>query len=163
VSARAITLTLSFPRSHSRSHSNSHTYLTHSHTVSSLNPLYPYQFTVMFDFEKLTVYKKAKIFNAGIRAFIKSTRLDHTTNDQLRRAAFSVVLNLAEGSGRFSKPDRRNFYIIARSSIFECIAILDVLKDEAMVEESMFNGFYNEGEELSKIIFTMIANLHQAK
>ena len=120
-------------------------------------------FTVMFDFEKLTVYKKAKIFNAGIRAFIKSTRLDHTTNDQLRRAAFSVVLNLAEGSGRFSKPDRRNFYIVARSSIFECIAILDVLKDESIVEESVFNSFYNQGEELSKIIFTMIANLQQAK
>jgi four helix bundle protein len=117
----------------------------------------------MFDFEKLNVYKKAKIFNAGIRAFIKVRRLDNTTNDQLRRAAFSVVLNLAEGSGRFSKPDRRNFYIIARSSIFECIAILDVLKDEAVLEESMFNGFYNQGEELSKIMFTMIANLQQVK
>jgi four helix bundle protein len=117
----------------------------------------------MFDFERLTVYKKAKIFNADIRAFIKARRLDTTTNDQLRRAAFSVVLNLAEGSGRFSKPDRRNFYIIARSSIFECIAILDVLRDEAMVEESVFNGFYNQGEELSKIIFTMIGNLQQVK
>lgn len=117
----------------------------------------------MFDFEKLTVYKKAKLFNADIRAFIKAARLDSTTNDQLRRAAFSVVLNLAEGSGRFSKPDRKNFYIIARSSIFECIAILDVLKDEGMVEEHIFNGYYNQGEELSKILFAMIANLQKAK
>jgi hypothetical protein len=36
----------------------------------------------MFDFEKLVVYKKAKIFNSGIRNFIKSTRLDSTTRDQ---------------------------------------------------------------------------------
>jgi hypothetical protein len=50
---------------------------------------------VMFDFEKLTVYRKSKIFNAGIRAFIKTTRLDNTTNDQLRRAAFSVVLKFS--------------------------------------------------------------------
>ena len=117
----------------------------------------------MFDFEKLTVYKKAKIFNADIRAFIKATRLDRTTNDQLRRAAFSVVLNLAEGTGRFSNPDRRNFYIIARSSIFECMAILDVLKDEGMIEEIIFKGYYNQGEELSRILFTMIANLQKAK
>jgi four helix bundle protein len=61
----------------------------------------------MFDFQKLVVYQKAKVFNAGIRALIRATRLDSTTNDQLRRAAFSVVLNLAEGSGRFSKPDRK--------------------------------------------------------
>ena len=113
----------------------------------------------MFDFEKLDVYKKAKMFNSGIREFIKNTRLDSATRDQLRRAAFSVVLNLAEGSGRFTNPDRRNFYIIARSSIFECIAILDILKDEAVIEENSFRGFYIQAEELSKILFTMIKNL----
>jgi four helix bundle protein len=113
----------------------------------------------MFDFEKLEVYKKAKLFNSGIREFIKNTRLDNTTKDQLRRASFSIVLNLAEGSGRFTHPDRRNFYIIARSSTFECVAILDVLKDESIIEENMFRGFYNQAEELSKIFFTMIKNL----
>ena len=104
----------------------------------------------MFDFEKLDVYKKAKAFNSGIRAFIKTTKLDPTTTDQLRRASFSIVLNLAEGSGRFTKPDRRNFFIIARSSVFECIAILDVLKDESILEEDIFIGFYGQGEELPK-------------
>jgi hypothetical protein len=33
----------------------------------------------MFDFEKLEVYKKAKIFNADIRKFIKAKKLDNTT------------------------------------------------------------------------------------
>ncbi len=57
----------------------------------------------MFEVEKLEVYKKAKIFNSGIREFIKETKLDNTTRDQIRRASFSIVLNLAEGSGGFSK------------------------------------------------------------
>ncbi len=107
----------------------------------------------MFEFKKLEVYKKAKIFNAGIRKFISETKLDNTTRDQLRRASFSIVLNLAEGSGRFSKPDRRNFFTISRSSIFECIAILDALRDESIVEEDKFLGFYSQGEELSKILY----------
>ena len=114
----------------------------------------------MFDFEKLEVYKKSKAFNSALREFIKNTRLDSTTRDQLRRASFSIVLNLAEGSGRFTRPDRRNFYIIARSSIFECVAILDVLKDESLIEENTFRRFYDQAEELSKILFTMIKNLH---
>jgi hypothetical protein len=53
----------------------------------------------MFDFEKLGVYKKAKLFNAGLREFIRITRLDSSTKDQIRRASFSVVLNVAEGPG----------------------------------------------------------------
>lgn len=113
----------------------------------------------MFDFEKLIVYKKAKNFNSEIRLFIKRTSLDRTTKDQLRRASFSIVLNLAEGSGRFTKPDRRNFFIIARSSLFECIAILDVLRDEKTIEAVEFDKFYSQGEELSKIMFAMIRNL----
>jgi hypothetical protein len=56
---------------------------------------------VMFYFEKLDVYQKAKAFNSGIRNFINNTTLDSVINNQLRRAAFCVVLNLAEGSGRF--------------------------------------------------------------
>lgn len=113
----------------------------------------------MFDFEKLEVYKKAKTFNAGIRQFLNDAKLDPSTNDQLRRASFSIVLNLAEGSGRFSKADRRNFFIIARSSIFECVAILDVIKDENTLEITKYNDFYQLAEELSKIIFAMIKNL----
>lgn len=117
----------------------------------------------MFDFEKLTVYKKAKLFNAATRNFIKGTKLDSTTNDQLRRSAFSIVLNVAEGSGRFSKADRRNFYVIARSSVFECIAIFDALKDEGMVGSDEFNTFYSQGEAVSRMLFAMIENLSTGK
>jgi four helix bundle protein len=136
VRARAKTQTLIFS---SRSRSNSH--------------------AIMFDFEKLEIYKKAKLFNSEIRHFIKLTKLDPTTKDQLRRASFSIVLNIAEGSGRFTKPDRRNFYIISRSSIFECIAILDVLKDEEVLEDNQYQKFYFQAEEISKILFAMIKNL----
>ena len=115
----------------------------------------------MFDFEKLVVYKKAKAFNTSIRLFLKESKLDPNTNDQLRRASFSVVLNLAEGSGRFSKADRRNFFVIARSSIFECIAILDILKDEEVLSLELYNSFYFSAEEISKIIFAMIKNLNK--
>lgn len=63
----------------------------------------------MFDFEKLEVYKKAKAFNAKAYNYvIRGNGLDRTTKDQLRRASFSIMLNMAEGSSRFSRLDRRN-------------------------------------------------------
>jgi four helix bundle protein len=69
------------------------------------------------------------------------------------------VLNIAEGTGRFSKADKRNFYVIARSSIFECVAIFDVLKDEKVLPELQFQHFYEQAEELSKMLFAMIKQL----
>jgi len=70
-------------------------------------------------------------------------------------------LNIAEGSGRFSKKDRRNFFVISRSSVFECVAILDILKDEQVLSASEFSAFYENAETLSKILFVMIRNLEK--
>lgn len=48
---------------------------------------------------------------------------------QIRRAATSVSLNIAEGSSRRTKAERRRFYEIARSSVVEIDAILDACFD----------------------------------
>lgn len=56
-----------------------------------------------FDFQKLEVYRKAKLFYSSIVELIKSKNISGFISDQLSRAAFSVCLNIAEGSGRFSK------------------------------------------------------------
>lgn len=118
----------------------------------------------MFDFEKLDVYQKAKSFNKIVYHFIQRQKdLDRTTKDQLRRASFSIMLNLAEGSSRFSKPDRKNFFIIARGSAFECVAIFDFLIEEKLISEEFHQELYQKAEELSKMLFAMIKNLEVQK
>ncbi len=53
-------------------------------------------------------------------------RLPSYLRDQLLRASSSVVLNLAEGSGKDSILDRKRFYNIAMGSVREVQAILDL-------------------------------------
>ena len=83
---------------------------------------------MMLDHERLDVYQCAIRFVA--------TALDLLANmpkgqaqlaDQLRRAAFSIPLNIAEGAGKVTPRDRSRFHAIARGSAMECGAILDII------------------------------------
>jgi len=78
----------------------------------------------MFDFEKLVVYKEAKRLNREVLAFLRENKIDSFLKDQLRRASISIVINIAEGSGKFSKADKRNFYTIARGSVMNAYPYL---------------------------------------
>ena len=80
-----------------------------------------------FDHERLDVYQLA--LDLLVLADDVIERLPrgrgHLT-DQLARASTSIVLNIAEGAGKFSKADKRRYYLIAAGSTTECAAIFDV-------------------------------------
>ncbi len=113
----------------------------------------------MFDFQKLEVYKKAKTFHRSCKKLIAEHAFDKYVNDQLSRASFSVILNIAEGSGKFSKRDRRNFFVISRASIFECVAALDVIHDDQLISDQEFTELQLQADEISRIMFAMVRNL----
>lgn len=113
----------------------------------------------MFDFRKLTVYSTAKEFHGKCRSLIHEKNFDKYVIDQLGRASFSVPLNIAEGSGKFSKADRRNFFVISRASLFECVAILDIQNDEGTITQNEFDFLCLKADELSRMLYSMIKNL----
>ncbi len=113
----------------------------------------------MFDFLKLVTYQKAKGFHNSCKKIILQNNLDRYVNDQLGRASFSVPLNIAEGSGKFSQADRRRYFIIARASLFECVAIIDMLADDGVLTAEELNSLLKDGDELSRILYTMIKKL----
>ena len=48
--------------------------------------------------------------------------------DQLKRASLSIVLNIAEASGKTTRADNARFFSIARGSAMECGAVLDACR-----------------------------------
>ncbi len=78
-----------------------------------------------FMFENLQVYQKAvDLAEEIINLTEKFPKGYYFLTDQLNRASLSVSANIAEGNGRFTKNDRRHFFIIARGSIQECVPLL---------------------------------------
>ena len=111
------------------------------------------------EFKQLIVYQKALSVYTEIESKVLSIKdLDKNLKDQLRRAAISIILNIAEGSSRYSPADRKNFYVISRGSAFECSAVLDIIFCST---KNKFQEIENGLEEISKMIFKMISTLRQ--
>ncbi len=78
--------------------------------------------------------------------------------DQLARASTSVVLNLAEGAGKHSKPDKRRFYLMARGSATESAVLLDVCLRLNLLEQEQ----HQAGKEMVVRIVSMLIKLAQS-
>jgi four helix bundle protein len=68
-------------------------------------------------------------------------------------------MTMAFNTSRFSNKDRKNFFVIARGSAFECVAILEYLHE---TEEITRQGPLESEqilEEISKMLFGLIKNL----
>jgi four helix bundle protein len=113
----------------------------------------------MFDFKKLIVYQKAKAFANDTADLIAINSFDRITNDQFKRASLSIMLNIAEGSSRYSNKDRKNFLIISRGSAFECAAILDFLLERKLIDIEKHDAMLLQLEEISRILFSLIKKL----
>jgi len=113
-----------------------------------------------FFFEKLTIYQRSLAFSVKVCALASGFPMKFSRiSDQLMGAAISVPLNIAEGSGRKSPKERINFYNISRSSMFECVPILEICKKMGLIDEPNGDGLLNEAVEISKMINGFISTI----
>lgn len=116
----------------------------------------------MFPYENLEVYKNGYAANQIVYRFLKGNKsIPGYAKDQLGRASLSIMLNIAEGSAKFSNKDRRNFYVTARGSTFECASLTTFLKGEQEIVDDIANTILAHYEEISRMLYTMIKNLEE--
>jgi len=121
-------------------------------------------FRMPFMFENLGVYQKAvdlaeKIMNLTDE-FPRGYRF---LTDQLNRASLSISTNIAEGNGRFTKRDRRNFFVIARGSLHECIPLLEIARRKQLISGVEISDLSKELEIVSKMLSGLINGLERRK
>jgi four helix bundle protein len=111
-----------------------------------------------FMFENLEVYQRAVDFAEKIAALGETFPPKGHTHlvDQLKRASLSISLNIAEGNGRWHAKERKNFFWIARGSVFECVPLLELCKREKLITEENYASLKAELEILAKMLSALI-------
>jgi len=116
-----------------------------------------------FRFEKLEVWQESRRFVSEIykitSEFPKGELFGLT--DQLRRAAVSIVLNIAEGSDRKSDKDFIRFLRMAITSTEEVVTGLYIALDQAYVDQVLFNELYQEANRIVARVNALINSLRK--
>ena len=116
-----------------------------------------------FMFENLTVYRKAMEFVENIYNLTPSLTHRGKTNIiyQLQRAALSIPLNIAEGSGRIHKKEKRQFFLMARGSLHECIPLIQLISKIEAKMHSICSALYGNAEEIAKLLAGLIKSVKE--
>ncbi len=117
-----------------------------------------------FAFEKLIVYQKAITFADAACATTEAFPRGYGfLADQLNRASVSIAANIAEGNGRFTIPDRKNFFMIARGSVQECVALMEIALRRKLITVEAHVRLRSDLEEIAKMLSGLITGLDNRK
>ena len=115
-----------------------------------------------FKFEQLRVWQIALVFGEKINVLADSFPKKELFNlsSQIRRAADSIGLNIAEGSTGQSNAEQKRFLMFANRSTLEVVACLIKAKLRTYIDEKTFLILYTEAETLVKMIQAFILMLN---
>lgn len=113
-----------------------------------------------FKFEELRVYQDAIKFVDMVYELTEKWPREERYNltDQFVRAAVSIVLNIAEGSGRTRK-DFQHFISNSRGSVYECVAIISIAHTRKLINKEEYEKMYEECVRLAKMLTALKRSL----
>jgi four helix bundle protein len=114
-----------------------------------------------FRFEDLRVWQDALKLCNEIDLLTQSfPRLElYSLSSQIKRAADSVVLNIAEGSTGQSIPEYKRFLRIALRPGIEVVACLFIARSRNYIPEQIFKKYYDAYDVLCKMITKLINSM----
>jgi four helix bundle protein len=114
-----------------------------------------------FRFEELKVWHEAVDLSNQVGLLVQKfpKKEMFSLSSQMKRAADSVVLNIAEGSTGQSIPEFRRFLGIALRSAVEVVACLFLAIKRQYIAPDEFNLFYDRYESLCKRITKLRASM----
>lgn len=116
-----------------------------------------------FNFEKLEVWKNSRQLSNNIHDITLSfPKIEmFSLSSQIKRAADSVNLNIAEGSSGQTKVEFKRFLVFSTRSCLEVISCLYLALDRKYITPEIFNKLYADYEILFKQINALKNSLNK--
>lgn len=116
-------------------------------------------------FEEIDAWQKARELAREIYAITNqgSFSRDFSLRDQIRRAAVSVMSNIAEGFERNGKGEFVQFLSISKGSAGEVKSQLHVALDQSFIDRETFDDLYDLADETGRIIGGLMKYLSKSK
>jgi len=113
----------------------------------------------MFKFENLDAWKVSlELFRKVVKYTERLTnRSHHYLSDQIRRAALSISSNIAEGTGREGIRESKQFFNIAKGSVYEVVSIAHVLLQENLFTIEEYRDCYGLCDRVAGMLSGLIA------
>ncbi|HMN42284.1 MAG TPA: four helix bundle protein [Phycisphaerales bacterium] len=114
-------------------------------------------------FEDLIAWQKARLLRANVGQVTREAvfRRDPSMADQMRRAARSIMANIAEGFEKHSRPEFHRFLTIAQGSCGELRSDLYAALDDGLIDRGRFDNIYSMCSEVSRIIAGLRASVRR--
>ena len=118
-----------------------------------------------FKFENLKVWQKSLDFDDEINNLVKTFPKEevYVLSSEMKRAADSIVLNIAEGSTGQSNAEFNKFLGYALRSAIEVVACLHIAKRRKFIDNFVFNELYSNAEEIIKMTQALRNSLNNKK
>jgi four helix bundle protein len=112
-------------------------------------------------FRDLIVWQRAKVLAKDVYSVTESMPKSelYGLTSQIRRAAISVISNIAEGQGRLTKGEFQHFLGQARGSLLELETQLELSVDLGYITPKDFRKLVPELSEVGRLLNGLIASL----
>jgi four helix bundle protein len=114
-------------------------------------------------FEELIAWQKARLLTKAIYALTRQGVFarDYGLRDQIRRAAVSIMSNVAEGFEKGTPAEFHNFLRIAKGSCAEVRSQLYVAFDVEYLPEETFAQLLQQAEEVARVLGGLRASVER--
>ena len=109
-------------------------------------------------FEEIIAWQKAKMLTVDIYTLCRLIK-DRSFNDQVQRAAVSIMNNIAEGFERKSNKEFKQFLFIAKGSCGEVRSMVRLGEEILYIDEQKTETLTQQCLEISRLLSGFIKKL----